>query len=694
MKNLQSHKIINPILLLLVPALYMCAGFFFHSERAFYFMQSVDPEYCYLFNGLNISQFTLKVWHVDHPGTPIQLLAAVVIRVVHLFHGNGPLLKDVMQNSALYVNAINITMFSINSIALFFLGRVACKFTKSIIQSMFLQFTPFASFLVLTLIFRINPENMAILSMILMGILILKYLQRNDLPGKIIDKYLLGFAIVAGFTVAVKITFFPVFFIPFFLFKGLVRKIFYSFFSGLAFLIFIVPVIYYRFWYFYDWIKNLFIHSGKYGGGEANVIDKNAYLTALKSTFSFEYFFTVSFFVFILALIIYQIPYIKSKFKNDLYYNVLLGITISMLLMILLVAKQFTFHYLTPALLPISLGIWIVVSIFFSKWKTIYKNIIFIVLILLMLSFDYRKIDEYHPVNISTKEGLMKTYDFIKQNPSDKPIVISSGYYGCPYQQYSLCFGTFWGGEIMKPRYIEVLKEIYPDNYFYNGWDELFHDWEGNAFTYKDLLEKYKSIRFYSGDADVENNILSTVMFNFIRKADTKTNKIFSNETTHENIYEISYEPLVENDTVETTCDADSLDIDKKYFVAKNDQLFKDGITQSSDKSRSGKYASKLTKDAPYGMTYKIGEVRKDEHYEFSVWRHNSNGNASFILAGRDSKDLYIAQKTAIKSENEWEELVIDFIVPENMNNKEISVYGYNDTDIPAYFDDLKIIKY
>ncbi|MGD0712213.1 MAG: hypothetical protein ABR968_13650, partial [Bacteroidales bacterium] len=118
---------------------------------------------------MHLAQFTLKVWHVDHPGTPIQFLAAIVIRVVHLFHGNGPLIKDVMQNSALYTKAINVTIFSLNGISLFFLGNAAYKYTKSFIQSIFIQTTPFASYLVLTLVFRINPENMATLGFILMG---------------------------------------------------------------------------------------------------------------------------------------------------------------------------------------------------------------------------------------------------------------------------------------------------------------------------------------------------------------------------------------------------------------------------------------------------------------------------------------------------------------------------------------------
>jgi len=585
-------------------------------------------------------------------------------------------------------------MFTINSCGLFLLGRVAFKYSQSIIQSMFLQLTPFASYLVLTLVYRINPENMVILSYILMSTLIIKYFQYDTNLSKPINKYIIAFAIVTGFSVAVKITFFPIFFMPFFLFRGFVKKVIYSILSVFSFLLFILPVIIYRYRYFHNWIKNLFIHSGKYGDGAANIIDKNAYLDSLQTTFSFEYLFSISLFIFIVTCIIYQIPFIKARIKNEKYYKALLGITVSMILMILLVAKQFAVHYLTPALLPVAFGLWIVTGIYYNKLKRVFKNISLILFIIIFMSFDYYKIKKEYPLNMQEKSKLMKAYDFINQHPSDRPLIIVPTYYGCPYQQYSLFFGLYWGGEIMKPKYIKVLNEIYPNTYFYNGWDELFHDWQGNPYSYFDILNMHKSIRLYAGDADIEKNILPAVMFNFIRKTDTKTVKIFSNEDTNENIYDIDFSPAPKVNTAETSCNADSLSSDKTQFVGNNGQYFGNGITQSSDKSRSGKYSAKITKDNSQGMDYVIGEVKENEHFKISVWRHKSNKEASLILAARNSADLYICQVKVSKEEKDWEELVIDYMVTKDMENKEIRIYAFNNNDNPAYFDDLEIIKY
>ena len=115
---------------MIVPALYLFIGFLFNYEHPFYFMHIIDPEYCYLFNGMNLAQYSFKVWHVDHPGTPIQFLTAIVIRTVHLFRNNVPFLEDVMHNSELYTKAVNITIFSITTSLLFFLGITTFKYTK------------------------------------------------------------------------------------------------------------------------------------------------------------------------------------------------------------------------------------------------------------------------------------------------------------------------------------------------------------------------------------------------------------------------------------------------------------------------------------------------------------------------------------------------------------------------------------
>jgi len=691
MRKIKLQKVLYILALLIIPALYIVTGFLFQSERGGYFLFSVDPEYCYLFNGLNIAQGTMKVWHVDHPGTPLQFFSAIIIRVVHFFHNKEPLTQDVLRNSQLYVRSIVIGMFSVTSIAIFILGQTVLRISKSLMNGIFLQIIPFSTYLTLSLILRINPEHMCILCVVLLMIVLVNYLHYGKESKKIFDKYIIWFAIVSGFTIAVKITFLPLIFVPLFLFPGILKKIHYAVFSSISFVIFILPVLYYRFDYFHEWIRKLLVHSGKYGEGASTVIDKNSYITALKQTFSFEPFFTVVFILIILGCIIYPLPYIQKHFKNSKYYRVLLGVALSMILQIMLIAKQFTFHYLTPALLLTIIGAYVLIIIYLKNLNALKKNILFAVLTVYVLFSDYSKVSQYHMVNFRHKETYYKTYNFIQQHPTTKALVIVPNYYGCPYQEYANYFGLFWGGDVMKNNYIPALYKVFPNTYIYNGWDELFHDWDNNSYSYLDVLKAQGSIRLFSGDSTIESNVLSHVMKNFVRINDTRINKIFSNELTSENIYEISYVPDTLAEMLSIECNADSLSSDKVNFAGTENQYFGNGNTQSTDHSYSGNYSSKLTKEYPFGMTYIIGEAKKGDHYLVKVKRYKNNSKASLVIAGRSSTDLYVDQKTASQEENGWEELILDFVVPENMHNKELRIYTVNNTDTPAYFDDLRI---
>lgn len=689
-----TNKILYLLALIIIPALYFATGLFYQAEKGYYFLFSVDPEYCYLFNSLNISQFTLKVWHVDHPGTPTQFLGAIVIRIVHLFTGREPLLQDVMHNSALYARAITVAVFSINSLLMLWLGRVAHRQFQNIFTAFFLQLTPFASYLVLTLILRINAEHMVVMSVLLFMILIIKYLHRPNPSGKWLDWYLVGFALIAGFTVAVKMTFLPLVFVPLFLFKGFVRKMLYAFFSVASFILFILPVLYYRYTYFHDWIKSLFIHSGKYGAGEANIVDKNAFTNALQATFSFESLFTYSFFLFVLVCIIYTVPAVRRKFRDNFHYKLLLGTTMAILLQILLVAKQFTHHYLAPALLLIIPGLYAVLTIFLKNTNNITKNLIVIVLAAYIFYTDYSQVWQSHAGSVKLKNALNETYNFIQQNKTDKALVIVPSYYGCPYQEYAMYFGIFWGGEIMKPRYVEALSTIYPNTYFYNGWDELFHEWNDNAISYIDLLKKHNSIRFYIGDTIIEKDVMNYVTNNIRRVQDTEMKNIFTNKTTGEKIFNICYVVSDTADTLVTVCNADSLAAGGEKFVGSDGQYFNNGKTRNSDYALSGKYSSKLNSDCQYGMTYIIGQVRTGEHYKVSVWRNNVNKDAQLIVSSRNGDDFYLCEKKTVNDSIGWGEITMDIVIPKEMNNKEIRIYTFNDKENPAFFDDLKITAY
>ena len=297
-----------------------------------------------------------------------------------------------------------------------------------------------------------------------------------------------------------------------------------------------------------------------------------------------------------------------------------------------------------------------------------------------------------HPYNIERKNAYLKTYNFIKENPSDKPLIIFADLYKCPYQEYALSFGLYWAGEIMQPKYIPIFNKMYPNTYIYSGWDKLFHDWSGNAYTYIELLKKHNNIRLFSGDENIENDLLKFNMYNLLRKFDTKIKMIYSNENTNEKIYDITYNPSIKFKTIRILCNADSLSTDKNNFIGDNEKYFGNGITQNSERSFSGKYSCKLTKENQYGMTYNIGVVKQGEQYKFSVWRYSGNKNASLVITAKDMNDFSVARKTSDRSENGWDKLVFEMVITKNLDNKELIIYVYNNTEIPAYFDDLEII--
>ena len=110
----------NKLILLIFPLILVLLGTYMKRVIQDYSMFSVDPDYCYLFNGLNLAHHNFP-WHIDHPGTPLQLLSAIVIRLVHLFR-NDTLDMDLFKNPELYINAINYTIIYLQAIVLFFTG--------------------------------------------------------------------------------------------------------------------------------------------------------------------------------------------------------------------------------------------------------------------------------------------------------------------------------------------------------------------------------------------------------------------------------------------------------------------------------------------------------------------------------------------------------------------------------------------
>jgi hypothetical protein len=686
-------KKVNIIILVFLPILFIIIAFSLKNEIPHYFLSCIDPEFCYLFNGLNLANFHMP-WHIDHPGSTLQILSTIVIWIVHLFNNNSNITDDVFRNPDLYLNAINATIISVNAIAIFITGYLIYTNSKSILLGLFFQLTPFVSCCLLSITNRVIVEQFFIF--IVLSLVLAVYLYLNDLnrSKRIIDKYVLIFAIITGFGIATKILFAPLFLIPFILLKGFKKKAFYSLFVLIAFFIFAFPVLN-RMNYFTQWISDLFIHSGQYGQGKSSIIDFNSFKENLKFIFTNETMFPKVIILSITTCLVYYLPFLKLKVKNDFFHKALVGVSTTMILLTLIVAKQLKYFYLTPVLLLMILALYLIISIYIRPLKFLNKKIIilplFAAFLFIIYSFEVKQAFQYHSENLSRAKALSETYNKVQSTFINKPVLIIPNYYGAPYLEYSLFFGINWSGEKMKNRYAQTLVKLYPNSYFYHNWNNLFNYWH-DSYSFIDLLKKYHNLILFSGDPEVEKSLFSK-LHGINRQLDTKFNKTFVNENTKEAIYEVSFDSMLETHPHRFFFDAEQLDSSKQNFINSEGLIAENGNTQSSDYARSGKFSCKLTKENPYGLTCVISEVTKGEHYVISVWRNNNGNNiAGLVVSANDAKKYYSFQSQSNFNENNWQKIEIDFIVPESAMNEDIKFYVWNrDSNQPAYFDDLTI---
>jgi hypothetical protein len=680
--------------LLILPIFFIILGYYLKAMTPNYSLSCVDPEYCYLFNGLNLAHHNFP-FHIDHPGTPLQIFSAIIIRVVHLFRPDT-LDSDLFKNPELYLHAVNYALIYLQAIVLVFVGFVIYLITKNCFIALFIQLSPFASSALLNQN-RVMVEQMEIIAGLLLIVSIFWFLYSNKETKSLkwINKYVIIFSILIGFGVSVKLLYAPIIILPFLLLPGIKQKLTFVFLSVISFGIFAFP-IFNRWVPFREWIKSLFIHSGQYGGGAANIVDKDSFITNLNTIMHTGKVFPFAIVILILACFIYQIPVIKRKVRNEFYYKALLGITLAIIFTVLIVSKQFKYFYLTPALILIVFGLFITIRIFFYPIVSLRKNWIALISIIVFCGFTYKyelkEIPLYREIAMQQIKPYLESKKIIIEKYNNKPKLVLSRYYGAPYVEYSVFFGTAWSGDKMTNYYSKTQKEIYPNTYVYHGWNNSFNTLWMEGFSYIDLLKKHKEIILYSGDPQVEI-YLNSKLRGINRMLDTKYDKVYTNEITNEVIYYVFYDST--RNTNVYKCDAEIVDTVSGCFKNPEGLLFEYGKTQSSDYAKSGSYSSKLTGLNPYGFTCSISEAQKGDNYKISVWvLMNDNRNNGLVLSANNSNDLYLFQNKVIEKSGNWVKYEINYTISKEIHNKDLKIYCWNnDGSNPVYFDDFEIKK-
>jgi len=441
-------------------------------------MSVYDPAYAYLFNGLNLANFKIVLGLTGHPGTPLQILISGIIRITYMFGNNSGLVDAVLLNPELYLGNISIVLVLINTVTIFLTGYFIYGWFKNLSLAIFIQLSLFFSKAAMFFASFVMAEPMLIFTELVLIMYIFKYLHESN--ERALNKYIILFAIISGFGLAVKVVFFPVILIPFLLLKGIKARLKFGAITVAAFFIFILPAIS-RFGHFILWIERLIIFTGKYGTGEPAVVNLSDFIQNMLKIFKDDYIFTIVYAIIILTVSLYLHAGYRKLLKESRYYRLLVIIFISVTAQIIIVAKHYSFHYMIPAHLLVATSVFLVISIFkepgiirsgfITRRISAFAVIFFGFLLLLRLVVNYN----FSPdLNNPRKE----TVSYIEKNLSNKPGIIVNNKHGeSAFMESALYFGMSYADN-QKYLYGRTLKKRFPDTYFYNVGSGEFYDWQ------------------------------------------------------------------------------------------------------------------------------------------------------------------------------------------------------------------------
>lgn len=459
--------------LFLIPLLFVFLAFFLSQSRGPHWLGSVtDPDYAYLFNSLSLIQGT-PIAHLDHPGTPVQILGQFVIRTAGLLTDETNLVRGVIINPEFYLNSISAFFTFLIFCSLSLLGFIVYRLTGKLFLALFLQLTPLISLALFgEPLTKTSTEPLILLS----GIIFLIALSIFYYSNRIRDPLII-FCLALGLGTATKLTFFPLIVIPFLAFKSFKEKITLILGAAFFFFIFTTPIIssYPRLWL---WIKALFIHSGRNAEGSATIVDFGTLIPNLLIQISSEpLFFSVVVIEALILIACVSKRYFKKRFL------LLLGIFIAQSSQIFLVAKHPGASYLGPPLTITLLAVIILLDtvkdlkIFdneFRKDNTINKILTTLVIIILMIGVY--KISEFNNSLLKLRNEQMAVVGALQNEFSENLII---RHHRNSSVIYALKFGnTFTGNNFTEP-----LNDIYPDTYFWDIWGATFSGWDSNPVS-------------------------------------------------------------------------------------------------------------------------------------------------------------------------------------------------------------------
>ena len=533
--------------LIVIPFLYLFTGFHFNQIIGMFSIRNVDPEYIYFMSGLGISNGHLHLGHIDNPGTPLQYLVGLTFRLAYIFRPNDhPFMEDVFLHSDYYLNMANHFILVIVAACFFFFGREVYKITGNLAYALLIQTAPFYSEITYDIIGRLVPELLTPMPILLFSLYFLKLIYSKNADFK--TKDIVFMAIICGIGLSIKLNFIALLIIPLIILPGMRKKLYFIGFSILSFFLIALPVAF-DIATFFGWVKNLLVHSGGYGQGEANFINWATFASNLNEIWNS----TSNLYYFLLLLGITSAIFFffrKKTIEDNRLFLISVGVWVAIVLQIAMVSKHYSYRYLIPSLAFIPMMIILSYEMISRMYPTKWNKNIFILILFIGFVLGINKhvaSAKLRTLAISNEmDPKLKTWFVAETLEKDSYKIIVSQAYGAPFQDYAIMYSACWAG----PRYYdyaETLSRLYPDTYQYFTWDNSVKHF-GPEFNPEQIMASNKPVYLYLENDTPE--LLQKTMNKFFEGTSHQPGKLdtlFLNPTSHEIIYELKIsrvEPL------------------------------------------------------------------------------------------------------------------------------------------------------
>jgi hypothetical protein len=455
--------------LALIPLVVVALLFWIKAVRGpLWLALNQDPSYHYLLNSLMVAEGRAP-FHVDNPGTPLQLMGAVVLHATHLVRGTAWLRLDVLQNPETYLAAIHATLAGLFGAVLLVVGIVSFRITKNLLVALAMQSSPLLAFSTLIVMARVTPEALLASLATLFCLAVVAYLwgpcagasQKRDMTFAVV------FGVLIGLGLATKLTYAPLALAPLVLLPRARPRLLYLPAVVLTFFVATLPTLpnYPR---LFGWYARWATHTGMYGGGEPGVFDSGRFGDVLP-VLQRSLFLPLIFFAVVIALAWLwrrgrtgPLPERAQRVRRGL-----LALAVVIVAHVVMILKQPRYHYLVPTLSCLGLGgaLLIEASRLWSGRMRRVRTALIVVAVVYLAASRACMVNGWRTALPKITDQYLAVHNEATSKFADAAKVY---YYRASAKAYALHVASYRSGDT----FADDLRRLYPDSYLWNLWTE------------------------------------------------------------------------------------------------------------------------------------------------------------------------------------------------------------------------------